>query len=248
MRVVVTLVVVVSLTAALAGATDANQVRVTKIKNVVKDCKYLGEVKGKTGWGRAGMGRALQALKKNTAKKKGNTVLLVEANANAFIPTYRGKAYYCEEWGIESCAISSGKAQEETESLVLAAEMTPDGRMIAVSVTNTSERPIQLILQEWSATAGTNTSSLVPADTPNGQVAGIVVSPVTIPSGVTYSKNLFMRSNHSFEEGEFDLRPMFGYLGPPCPPNTELLLTYVVQTQDAKVMETAHIPIKWKGE
>ena len=97
---VVVLAVVVSSCASTTPAGTA--VRVTSNPEVVKGCKYLGEVKGKSNWGglaaqKLGEENANRHLKESAAEMGANVVLLVVDHAGFSGSIKRGEAYFCSE-------------------------------------------------------------------------------------------------------------------------------------------------------
>lgn len=73
------------------------KVRVTNNQEVVRGCKFLGNVKATSGWGGSGMSGVAAnntevALREKTAKLGGNVVYVVSSGVHA-----TGEAYNCEE-------------------------------------------------------------------------------------------------------------------------------------------------------
>lgn len=87
-----------------ATVTPAGQkVRVTANPEVVRGCKYIGEVKGSDRmWGGlAGQGiaedNAVIRLKNKDAAMGGNVVLMTVASTNTSGSSQRGEAHFCPE-------------------------------------------------------------------------------------------------------------------------------------------------------
>jgi len=77
-------------------------VRVTDDDERVEGCEYLGEVKGKSGWGGAlaqnvGEEKAYKHLKRNAWEMGGNTVLLLFGRSGWGGSKFRGEVYLCED-------------------------------------------------------------------------------------------------------------------------------------------------------
>lgn len=133
------------------------------------------------------------------------------------------------------CSVVQKDAVADPGGFRLAMKISEDARFLLVDVKNTSDRPIQLLLQEWSIAAGGSTSAIATSDTPNGQVATAVLAPVTLPAGGDWKSSLYMRSLHNYGYGGYFLDRM---VPRNCGDSFELKLTYVVQTETKKVIET----------
>ncbi|HQP88737.1 MAG TPA: hypothetical protein PLL76_20990 [Thermoanaerobaculia bacterium] len=133
------------------------------------------------------------------------------------------------------CTVVQKDAVADPGGFRLAMKISEDARFLLVDVKNTSDRPMQLLLQEWSIAAGGSTSAIATGDTPNGQVATAVLAPVTLPAGGDWKDSLYMRSLHNFSYGSYFLDRM---VPRNCGDSFELKLTYVVQTETKKVIET----------
>lgn len=124
-----------------------------------------------------------------------------------------------------------------------AAILSPDGKYLSVEFTNNGSEPVQLLLQEWSVTMASGTSSIVSTDTPNGQVQLIVLSPISLPAGSSFQKDIFPRGcHHPTGHGTYFLDPMTD--GIDCGSAGELKLTMVVFAGEKKTFETVTIPVK----
>jgi hypothetical protein len=93
--VAVVLLLAVLATGCVSTTPEAEQVRVTSNPDVVKGCKFLGNVKATSGWGGpAGSGLAssntTKTLQNKTAKLGGNVLFVVESGVHA-----EGEAYLC---------------------------------------------------------------------------------------------------------------------------------------------------------
>lgn len=91
------LLAVVVLTGCVSASPSAEKVRTTSNPEVVRGCKFVGNVRATSGWGgAAGTGIAGHntdvALREKTAKLGGNVVYVVEAGIHA-----SGEAYLCED-------------------------------------------------------------------------------------------------------------------------------------------------------
>lgn len=99
MRAVTALVVaVVLVTGCVSASPEAQKVRVTNNRDVVKPCQFLGNVTAMSGWGgSAGSGVAghniEETLKERTHKLGGNVVYLVGNQGSKGT----GEAYKCPE-------------------------------------------------------------------------------------------------------------------------------------------------------
>jgi hypothetical protein len=87
---------VLSLTACVSASPAGEKVRTTSNPEVVRGCKFLGNVRATSGWGGpAGTGIAGHntdvALREKTARLGGNVVYVVESGIHA-----SGEAYLCE--------------------------------------------------------------------------------------------------------------------------------------------------------
>lgn len=79
----------------ISASPAANAVRMTSNPDVVRNCKFVGNVRATSGWGgHAGTGIAGHntdvALREKTAKLGGNTVFVVASGIHA-----AGEAYSC---------------------------------------------------------------------------------------------------------------------------------------------------------
>lgn len=79
-----------------------DKVRVTDNPDVVEECEYLGEAKGKGAWGgmfmqRIGENKAYKHLQEAVYKRGGNTALLTSTQTGFSGAKYRAEAYYCED-------------------------------------------------------------------------------------------------------------------------------------------------------
>jgi hypothetical protein len=96
MKVAVVLSVAALLLAGCVSVSpEGEEVRVTSNPDVVKGCKFLGNVKATSGWGGpAGTGLAssnsAKTLRNKAAKLGGNVVFVVESGIHA-----EGEAYLC---------------------------------------------------------------------------------------------------------------------------------------------------------
>ena len=91
------LLCVLALTACISASPAAEKVRTTSNPEVVRGCKFLGNVRATSGFGgSAGTGIAGHntdvTLREKTAKLGGNVVFVVESGIHA-----SGEAYLCEE-------------------------------------------------------------------------------------------------------------------------------------------------------
>lgn len=85
------------LTGCISTSPAAQKVRITNNPEVVRGCKFLGNVRATSGWGGpAGSGIAAHnteaALREKTARLKGNVVYVVASGVKA-----TGEAYKCPE-------------------------------------------------------------------------------------------------------------------------------------------------------
>jgi len=74
-------------------------------------------------------------------------------------------------------------------------------QFVGVEMTNVSGRMLQLVLQEWSLSTSAETSNIVTAGTPNGQVQTVVLAPVTLSPGGKWTESVTMRSHHKLASG-----------------------------------------------
>jgi hypothetical protein len=91
-----TALAVLPLAACITASPAAEKIRMTSNPEVVRGCKFLGNVRATSGWGgSAGTGIAGHntdvALREKTAKLGGNVVYVVESGIHA-----SGEAYFCE--------------------------------------------------------------------------------------------------------------------------------------------------------
>ncbi len=87
---------VIPLVACITASPAAEKVRMTSNPEVVRGCKFLGNVRATSGWGgSAGTGIAGHntdvTLREKTARLGGNVVYVVESGIHA-----SGEAYLCE--------------------------------------------------------------------------------------------------------------------------------------------------------
>jgi hypothetical protein len=80
---------------------EGARVRLTNNPDVVKDCTFIANVKGKSGWGGAaggsiGEGQVETKMKNQTAKIGGNTLYLISSKSE-FASWGVGEAYRCPE-------------------------------------------------------------------------------------------------------------------------------------------------------
>ncbi len=140
------------------------------------------------------------------------------------------------------CNISSKSGMLEKPTYRVTATLSADGRFLSVFYANSSSEPVQLLLQEWSVTTSRGTSSIVPDDTPNGQVQSIVLSPISLPAGADYRKGIYPRSLHHYVYRDFSLEPMTD--GTSCGSTGEIKLTVVFLAGEKKTLETVTIPFE----
>lgn len=98
MRVFILSVTVLALSGCVSASPEAQKVRVTSNPDVVKQCRFLGNVKAMSGWGGpAGSGMAgnniEETLKERTHKLGGNVVYVVGNEGSKGT----GEAYKCPD-------------------------------------------------------------------------------------------------------------------------------------------------------
>ena len=69
----------------------------TDMADMVKECEYLGEVKGWSGWGKWGLGSAKNSAKNRAAELGATHIIWISGEMSRSF-TVRGDAYRCDSY------------------------------------------------------------------------------------------------------------------------------------------------------
>jgi len=140
------------------------------------------------------------------------------------------------------CPMTTEAAVREHDGFTLEAAIL-DRKYVTVTVTNTGEGELLLLIQSWSLRIGYESSAAIPVSVPARKAHEIVLEPTPVAAGEVYSDKITMRS-HRTRMATIDLLPAEA----PCDEVIWVRLSYAVEVAGETVKGAANIQVSFTAE
>lgn len=137
------------------------------------------------------------------------------------------------------CPMTAEAAVRQHDGFTLEATVT-DREFVTVTVTNTGDQEILLLLQDWALRIGYESSAAIPTSVPAKRAHKEVLDPVAVAPGEAHEERLTMRS-HRTRMAIIDLVPTDA----PCDQVIWVRLTYTVDVGGEPVQGAANIQVSY---